>query len=116
MDAEQQKTARLFLPHIIYRQINKKIIVRFPHLQERLATGDIFKESRSILPNVIGRRHVNRGIELPSRPFGFFGTVGSSVENMWFTPDTNIKSISGLHWESEVRKCSVSQVNVSDEV
>ena len=32
---------------------------------------------------------------------------------MWFTPDTNIKSISGLHWESEVRKCSVSQVNVS---
>ena len=80
MDAEQQKTARLFLPHIIYRQINKKIIVRFSHLQERLATGDIFKESRSILPNVIGRRHVNRGIELPSRPFGFFGTVGSSVE------------------------------------
>ena len=23
---------------------------------------------------------VNRGIELPSRPFGFFGPVGSSVE------------------------------------
>ena len=34
---------------------------------------------------------------------------------MWFTPDTNIRSISGLHCDNDVRKCSVSHVNVSDD-
>lgn len=42
--------------------------------------GDIFKESRSILLNVIGRRYVNRGIEFLFWLFGFFGIVGSFVE------------------------------------
>ena len=35
---------------------------------------------------------------------------------MWFTPPQNIKSMSGFICESEVRKCSVSQVKVSLEV
>ena len=35
---------------------------------------------------------------------------------MWFTPEQNIRSRSGFICESDVRKCSVSQVKVSLEV
>ena len=70
----------MLIPHIIDRQINKEIIIRFTHLQETLATGDIIEERRGIVPDTVRRVHIDRGVKQPSRPFGFFRRIRSAVK------------------------------------
>ena len=97
----------LLVPNIVQRQVNEKVIVGFSHLQERLATGDIREQSGGIAPYRIGRRHIYRRIKEPARPLGITRRIGCSMKKHVVD--------SGLHCDNDVRKCSVSHVNVSEE-
>ena len=80
MNIEKQQTPVLFIPHIVYRQINQEVIIRLSHLQETLATGDIIEKCRGIPPNIIRRTHINGSIELPTRPGSLSGRVSGSMK------------------------------------
>ena len=80
MDIEQHQASLLLVPHVVHGQIDQKIIVRFSHLQETLAAGDVVEESRSISPDAVRGTHVDGSIKLPSRPCSLSGRVRSAVE------------------------------------
>ena len=80
MDVEHHHASGQFVPYIINGQVNQEIVVRLPHLEERLASGDVLEESRSIPPYRVCGRHIDAGIETPSGPCGFLGRIRCAVE------------------------------------
>ena len=70
----------IFLPHLLHGQDDKKVVVGIAPLQETLATADIAHQPRGVAPSGIGGTHVDRGVELPSRPRHVARTVGRTME------------------------------------
>ena len=60
-------------------KINQEIIIRPSHLQKTLTAGNVMEERRGITPNTVRRAHIDRSIEQPSGPFGFFRRIRSTV-------------------------------------
>ena len=81
MDGELHKEfVGLLLPHVADGQVDKEVVVGLSPLQETLAALYIFHKVRCIPPDAVGRRHVDRGIELPSRPRIILGRIARAVE------------------------------------
>lgn len=69
MDIHRQERLVLVVPDIIYRKIDKEIVVGCSHLKERLAAFDILEHILGVGPHRICRSHVGGSIELPSWPW-----------------------------------------------
>ena len=80
MNIEHQQSSVLLLPHIIQRQIHKKVIIRLSHLQEALTTGYILEECGRIPPYTVRRAHIHRSIKLPTGPGSLGGRIGRAME------------------------------------
>ncbi len=106
-----------FCSGIVYRPVDKQLIIRLAGLQYRLYACDISVQSWQMRPEAIGRYKVYRRIEQPSRPGYFRWRKGITViEYTGFTPARKACSTSGLHCDKDVLKCSVNQVKVSQEI
>ena len=75
-----EQLTRVFLPHVAHGEVDQEIVVGLSPLQETLATLHVLHEVRSVAPDAVGRAHVDRRIELPSRPFVILGRIAGTVE------------------------------------
>ena len=55
MYVEHQKSAALLVPHVVDWQINEEVVVGLAPLKERLASGYVVEEVRSVAPYCVCR-------------------------------------------------------------